>query len=184
LGETSYVGEVGLDFSREGKATQEAQLRAFREVARCIAECGPRFVSIHSRGAEEAVLAVLNEYRIESAVLHWFSGSLPILERVLAAGHYLSVNPSMARSAKGQEILSRIPRDRMLTETDGPYTRERNRPRFPWDVEAVEQHLAKLWRDTAEGVRNQIWTNFRTQMNRLRQNRDGGLRVANRRPIE
>lgn len=81
---------------------------------------------------------------------------------------YLSVNPAMTRSAKGQEILSRIPRERMLTETDGPFTREGNRPSFPWDVEAVERHLAELWQESVERVRDQIWTNFRKQIDRLK----------------
>src|SRR5947209_7142555 len=48
LGRTSYVGEVGLDFSHEGLATRDRQLESFRLVLGLVRQ-RPKFVSIHSR---------------------------------------------------------------------------------------------------------------------------------------
>src|SRR5215471_8961860 len=71
---TSYIGEVGLDFSRDGIATKEEQLLAFQFVLRSLA--GRRkFISIHSRRAESSVLDLLQENGHTRAVFHWYSGS-------------------------------------------------------------------------------------------------------------
>src|SRR5579862_1287908 len=45
---TSFIGEIGLDFSREGKPTAELQIESFEFVLRALAG-KPKFVSIHSR---------------------------------------------------------------------------------------------------------------------------------------
>src|ERR1700683_2657032 len=57
---TSFIGEIGLDFSREGQHTKERQLISFRFALRAL-EGKPKFVTIHSRQAETAVLEVLKE---------------------------------------------------------------------------------------------------------------------------
>lgn len=167
LAQTSFVGEVGLDFSREGIGTKDVQLRAFREVAAAVRDAGPKFVSLHSRRAETAVLDVLSEYGITQSVFHWFSGSTRTLARAVEAGHYLSVNPAMTQSVRGQELMARMPKDRVLTETDGPYTRIGSTACAPWQVQVVEQHLASVWGMTEAAVRDQVWANFRGLMSRI-----------------
>jgi len=161
LAQTSFVGEVGLDFSREGSGTREIQVRAFREVAAAISDAGPKFITIHSRRAETAVLDVLQEYRVGPAVFHWFSGTPALLDRVLEAGHYVSVNPAMTESERGRDLIARMPEDRVLSESDGPYARVGNRPCDPWDVSLIQAHLAGVWRTTETGVRDRLWENFR-----------------------
>src|SRR4051794_29887295 len=58
LAQTSFVGEVGLDFSREGRSTKEQQTRSFRAVVEHVSRA-PKIVSLHSRGAEPVVLAIV-----------------------------------------------------------------------------------------------------------------------------
>ena len=160
LPSTTFVGEVGLDFSRHGKATADRQLQTFRRVIELTAGKG-KVVSIHSRGAERAVLEVLQEYRSGAAIFHWFTGPAVILDRVVESGHYLSVNPAMIDSPKGRTIVSRIPRNRILTETDSPHVKmQRGRPAMPWDVEHVESWLAGEWGCSIDDVRAQVWQNF------------------------
>ena len=55
VSETSFIGEVGLDFSREGRETKDRQLNSFQFVLRALNR-EPKFVTIHSRRAESAVL--------------------------------------------------------------------------------------------------------------------------------
>lgn len=156
---TSFIGEIGLDFSREGKATADAQLEAFERVVQLLGTSS-KFVSVHSRRAEADVLRVLSRHNIRGVVFHWYSGTLNALQRVLADGHFLSVNPAMTLSPSGQEIIKRIPSDRLLTETDGPYVRVNDRPVRPWDVEVVERHVATLWKTSPSDVRATVWRNF------------------------
>jgi hypothetical protein len=44
-------------------------------------------------------------------ILHWYTDSLSVAERALAAGLYFSVNPSMTRSKGGQRLLQLLPTD-------------------------------------------------------------------------
>ena len=164
LSQTSFVGEVGLDFSREGAETREVQTRAFREVIAAIRDAGAKFITLHSRRAETAVLDVLHEFEVGPAVFHWFSGTPASLDRVFEAGHYVSVNPAMTRSKTGTELIARMPQGRVLTETDGPYTHVSTGPCNPWNVSIVEQHLAKAWGVPDTEVRDRVWTNFRHLM--------------------
>ena len=57
-----------------------------------------------------------------------YTGPLGVVDDALAAGMSFSINPAMVSSAKGRALLARIPRDRVLLETDGPYTRRGSRP--------------------------------------------------------
>lgn len=86
LPSTTFVGEIGLDFSRYGKATAERQLESFRHVIRLVAGKA-KFISLHSRGTEAAVLDVLKDHGIVGAVFHWYTGSLRTLDDILQAGH-------------------------------------------------------------------------------------------------
>ena len=156
---TSFVGEVGLDYSKEGRQTKARQLESFRHVARLIGQ-SPKVLSLHSRGAEDDVLAVLDQFRVKRAIFHWYSGSLTTLRDVIAAGHLLSINPAMTRSGKGREIIAQVPRTQVLSETDGPYVRVGGVAAKPWDAALVEQYLAKLWDVPVERTRAQLWSNF------------------------
>lgn len=118
--QTSYIGEIGLDFSREGIATKEVQIEVLREVLTVI-RGKKKIVSVHSRGAEKELLALLCEYDVKNVVFHWYSGPVGLIPAILEQGYCFSVNEAMCRSEKGQSIIERIPRDRILTETDAPY---------------------------------------------------------------
>jgi len=157
--ETSYVGEVGLDFSPEGERTRAAQERAFRRVLRTIAE-RRKLLTVHSRGAERRVLDLLTDSNVGPAVFHWYSGPLGILDTLLDAGHYCSFNPAMVRSKRGQEIIRRVPKDRALAETDGPFVKVGRRRAIPGDVRLVYQHLSQLWQQPVGVVIEAVYHNF------------------------
>ncbi len=177
LSRTSFVGEIGLDCSRHGKDSFERQLKSFRFIAGLLAR-GPKFVSLHSRGAEREVLDILTENGVNCAVFHWYSGPLTVLESLLQRGHSLSVNPAMTISAKGQDILRRLPRDRVLTESDGPHVKVGRKSAQPWDVQIVEAHLAGIWGTSAGEVRAQITANFQALVNRTRTDRADKLEAT------
>ena len=158
--QTSFIGEVGLDFSSRGKASARRQLESFNRVVRLL-KVSPKFVSVHSRRAESDLLGVLAQHKVTGVVFHWYTGGVGTLDRVLRDGHFLSINPAMVRSPRGREIVKRIPPDRLLTETDGPYCRIDDSPAYPWHVELVENYVARLWKKTPAEVREQVWNNFR-----------------------
>ena len=117
LSRVDYVA-IGLDGSREGRASLPTQRRVFSHVLGAPG-IRHRVLSVHSRGAEAEAIAALEDAGV-TAVLHWYSGALKHADRALSAGIYFSVNAAMLRSQKGARLLRAIPRDRVLTETDGP----------------------------------------------------------------
>ena len=124
--QTSYIGEIGLDFS-------SVQLEVLRDVLSAI-RGKKKVVSVHSRKAEKDLLELLCEYKIENVIFHWYSGSVDLIPAILEQGYYFSVNEAMCLSKNGRSIIEKIPQDRLLTETDAPYNDKAN-------IEAVLKHL-------------------------------------------
>lgn len=158
--QTSFIGEVGLDFSPAGRGTAELQTESFAFVLRVLGR-HPKFISIHSRQAEAQVLKMLREAKRTPAVFHWYSGPLNSLEDAISDGHYFSVNPAMIGSLNGRKIVSAIPKKRILTETDGPFVKIGKRQAEPPDVSVVERYLAELWQMPVSAARSVIAANFR-----------------------
>jgi TatD DNase family protein len=142
--EANYIGEIGLDFSPEGYRTKDTQLKSFSRVLETIQD-RRRFLTIHSRRADRVVFEMLRDYEIQGAVFHWYSGSEADLERIAKDGHFFSVNQAMISSDRGRKLVARMPRDLVLTETDGPYILRQGRPILAADVLNVLEALAEIW---------------------------------------
>lgn len=117
---TSYIGEVGLDFSPEFVSTKEKQLICFRHILGEIRD-KKKILSVHSRKAEKEVILLLKEYNIKNAIFHWYSGPLSLVDEIMASGYYLSINEAMTKSESGKNIIDRVLPDKILTESDAPY---------------------------------------------------------------
>ena len=159
LPDVQFVGEIGLDLSREGASSQLEQLRIFRAIAAELAG-NRKFVTLHSRGAEEEVADILHENDVTECVFHWFSGATKALKKVIERGHYFSINTSMVTTQKGRSLLSLVPRDRILTETDGPYIKFGGRPAKPCDVGVVLSGIADVWGVSVEKVDAHVTHNY------------------------
>lgn len=155
IARTAYVGEVGLD--GKSRVPMEAQRATLSAVLKELQE-SPRIISIHSFAATEAVLTCLSEQPVSGAVLHWWLGNAEQTRRVIDLGCYFSVNLAMVRQA---DLLTRIPLDRVLPETDHPFgDRSGGRGRRPGRVDDVEQALARLHQLTPEEIRQITWRNL------------------------
>lgn len=159
VGQTSYIGEIGLDYSREGYTTKDEQVVVLCELL-SILRGKKKIVSVHSRRAEKELLSLLCEYQIENVIFHWYSGPVDLIPVILEQGYYLSVNEAMCESKNGKAIIERIPRERVLTETDAPYN---NRS----DISKVLDYLATCWNMSCQDVEAVVERNFRILLNGL-----------------
>lgn len=150
--QTSYIGEIGLDFSKEGLATKDEQVAVLRELLFAI-RGKKKIVSVHSRKAEKELLALLCEYEIENVIFHWYSGPVDLIPAILEQGYYFSINEAMCLSKNGRAIIEKIPRERMLTETDAPYNERTN-------MQAVL--------DFSKMAETDVTQNFKCLLNRLK----------------
>ena len=145
----ALVGEVGLD--RRG--TRDEQERILSDV---LGACDgkPVMISIHSTGRTRAVLDLVKQRPHPGVILHWFLGTSSELTEAVRLGTYFSVN-----SAMGDALLTAMPRDRVLPETDFPARQVR--ARTPGETTALEKRLATLWRISDQETRHQLWTNLK-----------------------
>jgi TatD DNase family protein len=146
----SLVGEIGLH-RRAGHLDQ--QTANLREILRICAD-HPVLLSIHSSGLPAATLCLLAEQPHPGVILHWWSSNERDLDDAIASGAYFSVNAAMNSS-----VLSRIPADRILTETDFP-ARKVAADR-PGDTARIEQSLADIHTVSAAEIRRRVWVNLR-----------------------
>lgn len=120
LADARYIGEVGLDFTDKSHAKE--QIAFFSElIARCKNDRN-KIISIHSRGAENEILDIIGTNFKFTPILHWYSGTIGNLKIACERGYYFSVNLSMTRTKKFAQILECIPNDKILLETDSPFT--------------------------------------------------------------
>lgn len=125
VNKTSYIGEIGLDFSKDFIDSKEKQIYAFRYVLNHIKDKN-KIVSVHSRKAEIEVFEILQEYEIKNVIFHWYNGPLGLIDNIINAGYYFSINESMTTSIYGRKIINKIPQNRILTETDAPFNKHSN----------------------------------------------------------
>jgi TatD DNase family protein len=161
-----YIGEVGLDFSGPNKDSKQAQERSFSIVVDHIRKT-KKFTTVHSRGAEDAVLAILQSGHSGPVVFHWFSGSKRQLGSILDAGHRVSLNTAMSATAKWAEFIRYVPRTAILTETDGPFVKIAGRPVVPGDVSIVVSWLAEKWKLSIAEASKQVADNLNRLMTDL-----------------
>ena len=144
--ETKYFGEIGLDGSPQWKNAQPAQKKVFDAVLRIASNLGGKILSIHSRRAADEVLASLAAEPVSGTpIMHWFSGSQAQLRRAIDQGCWFSCGPAMLRSESGKALARNLPRERVLTETDGPFALDGSRPLQPLDSWQAVSMLAELW---------------------------------------
>ena len=152
VNQTSYIGEIGLDFSKEGLATKDEQVAVLRELLSAI-RGKKKIVSVHSRKAEKELLALLSEYEIENVVFHWYSGSVDLIPAILGRGYYFSVNEAMCMSKNGRAIIEKIPRERVLTETDAPYNERTDIREVLKQLNMTEQEVYNNFKRLLEGLK-------------------------------
>lgn len=118
-----YIGEVGLDFTRENILYKDLQLEVFIQTIEICNKIGGKILSIHSRGAAREIIEIIGPEFNGRIILHWFNGSMMELKNALQNGYYFSINLEMLKTDKGKKIIRSIPMDRILIESDGPFTK-------------------------------------------------------------
>jgi TatD DNase family protein len=147
LPEARYIGEVGLDAGPKFHDSFELQKRVFETILRECAQHGGRILTVHSVRAARTVLDMLEDYLPPSRgafVLHWFTGTKAEAERAVRLGGYFSINAAMLHSDRHRKTVASLPLDRVLTETDGPFTKVDSRSAHPMDVRGTVETLARL----------------------------------------
>lgn len=118
------VGECGLDYFRNF-SPREAQLDAFKRQLDIAKDSGlPVF--LHQRDAHDDFVELLETAlpNLSRAVAHCFTGEGESLREYIAMGLYIGITGWICDERRGKhlhDIVSIIPDDKLLIETDAPY---------------------------------------------------------------
>ena len=169
LPEARYVGEIGLDAGPRFYTSLHEQKRVFRTVLERCAEAGDKVLTVHSVRSASAVLDMIEAHLARGrgkVVLHWFTGSRTEARRAAALGCYFSVNAEMARNERGRAVIADLPLERLLTETDGPFTRTQGRPTRPADVHFALQAIASVRNTVPAAIGDAVRSNLKALLAR------------------
>ena len=152
------VGECGLDFYYD-HAPRDVQERVFRTQIEIAIETGLPVV-VHNRDSNDAMVEVVSDpaYRGLKADFHSFAGGLAmasaLLDLPLDLAFGVSGMVTFPKADNVREVLSLIPRERLLVETDTPYLApvpyrgKRNEPAYV--VETAARLASELAVEPAE----------------------------------
>ena len=157
------LGEIGIDGSVRSKSSLNMQEDLFKEILIQANFCGGRIMSIHSRGAVKEILQIIDKYSGKSKlVLHWFTGSQKEVEKASK-----DMQKAFEETNAGNKILPLIPIERVLPETDAPFTQKNAVPYMPWDT-TVTMFLSNFYGLGFEEMNLQFEKNLRTLLNSIK----------------
>ncbi len=166
---TVAIGEIGLDYAwRDGdddianrKAEQKKALRDQLIMAR-------RFdlpVVIHCRQAHDDLLPLLHDFRKEYkdllpkdrpwGVIHCFSGDENLAWEYFNLGLIISFTGLITFSQRWDELIRKVPSDKIMIETDSPYMTpepHRGKRNEPVLVKFVAARMAEIRGTTPEKI--------------------------------
>jgi TatD DNase family protein len=151
------VGETGLDYHYD-LSPRDVQQSSFRRSIE-IAHAARKPVVVHVREADADCARILREEGVPPAVgvIHCFTGDWDAARAYLDLGLFISVAGVVTFKTADpiREAVRRIPRDRLMIETDSPYLApiphrgKRNEPAY---VIRTAEKVAELWGADVEEV--------------------------------
>jgi TatD DNase family protein len=152
------IGETGLDYYRD-RSPRDVQRQVFRQELDIAAEAGKPAV-IHNRAAHEDIMPIIRDWvkGIRSSngnlqpplgVVHCFSGDLVMAEELFDLGFYVSIAGPVTfpNATRLQELVSRLPLERLLIETDCPFLAPhpyRGKRNEPANVKLIARKVAEI----------------------------------------
>ncbi len=168
------IGECGLDFYKHANSpidtnhTNEKQEKVFRkQIELSIEVKKPLMLHLRSGSglsAYKEAFRIISDYdlNLTAGNLHFFAGNLEEAEPFLEKGFYFSFGGVLTITRDYDEVLSKLPIDRILSETDCPYvapTPYRGKRNEPAYVEEVVKKIADIKKMHLEEVKNILFRN-------------------------
>ncbi|GAA0075714.1 TatD family hydrolase [Clostridium sp. CTA-5] len=160
--ESDLIGEIGLDFFWiEDQKTYKAQRRIFNFILEESIKRN-KIISIHTKGAEKEIYNILKKYNYSNVIIHWYSGDFETLDNLIKLGCYFTISVDIGYSKLTEEVLIKIPIDRLLVETDGPTALEwvNGEYGYPKVIIDVMKSVSKIKKIPIEELSKIIEKNF------------------------
>lgn len=158
LGKTNYVGEIGMDFSSTKFMKREYQVKYFDNIVRVCSECN-KVMSVHLRKSENEAIDIIKNYHPQKCIIHWFTGTASQLDKLVSLGCYFSINSNMIQNTTKRVKLMDIPHNKILVESDGPFTKLAGKKYMPTRLLDLYRAIAS-YLDIPDFT-NQVFINFK-----------------------
>lgn len=154
------IGETGLD-NHYGADSADWQEESFKRHL-LAAKSANKPLIIHTREAQQQTIALLKAHGATTpnpGVIHCFTESWDMAQAVLELGYYLSFSGiiTFKNAASLREVVSKVPLERILVETDAPwlapipYRGKQNQPQYVVEVaECVAEVKGISFQEVAE----------------------------------
>ncbi len=125
------IGETGLDFNRNF-SPEKQQIEVFEQQLE-LATNTDKPIFLHQRDAFDTFHYLLHEYRdqLKNVVVHCFTDNKKALYQLLDLDCHIGITGWICDERRGQELqtlVSDIPANRLMLETDSPYLLPRDLP--------------------------------------------------------
>ena len=163
------IGETGLDYHYM-YSSAEVQQQVFSKQLQLAVELNLPVI-MHSREAEKDTLNILQEIPVPSlGVAHSFTSSFEMAKTLIEMGWYIGINGIVTfKNAEDlREVVSWLPLDRLLLETDSPFlapTPFRGKPNKPAHIPAIATFIAELRGISLEQLSEQTSANAQRLFN-------------------
>jgi len=163
------IGETGLDYHYM-YSSAEVQQQVFSKQLQLAVELNLPVI-MHSREAEKDTLNILQEIPVPPlGVAHSFTSSFEMAKTLIEMGWYIGINGIVTfKNAEDlREVVSWLPLDRLLLETDSPFlapTPFRGKPNKPAHIPAIATFIAELRGISLEQLSEQTSANAQRLFN-------------------
>lgn len=163
------IGETGLDYYWSTAHTSEQKISLANHIHASQQLKKP--IIIHTRNAKHDTLDMLQAEKAEHGIIHCFTEDYDTAKKALDLGFYISLSGivTFKNATDLQEVVRKLPLDRVLIETDSPYLApvpKRGKSNEPAFVPYVAQFLAQLYDkdiDDFASITNQNFDNLLRQ---------------------
>ncbi len=160
--ESVAVGEIGLDRYWVPEALWARQEQVFRRLVALAMEADKPII-LHSRKAEPRAFEILAEMGAKRVNWHCYSSKVKRGLRIAEHGHWLSIPANVRVAENFRALLRKMPRDKVLLETDCPYLAPvRGEVNEPANVAHTAAFAAELWECSEAEVHERLAENFET----------------------
>ena len=163
------IGETGLDYHYM-YSSAEVQQQVFSKQLQLAVELNLPVI-MHSREAETDTLNILQEIPVPPlGVAHSFTSSFEMAKTLIEMGWYIGINGIVTfKNAEDlREVVSWLPLDRLLLETDSPFlapTPFRGKPNKPAHIPTIATFIAELREISLEQLSEQTSANAQRLFN-------------------
>ncbi|MFA8439377.1 TatD family hydrolase [Pueribacillus sp. YX66] len=159
------IGEIGLPYyalTQLGASSLHRYIELFTTFVKIAKEYGLP-VNLHAVYEQvDIVYDILIRENVIKAQFHWLKADITMIKKLLTKGYYVSITPEVCYRERDIPLISNVPMEQLLVETDGPWKFAgpfEGRWTTPLFINESLRKISKLKNLSFENVKQQVYMN-------------------------